>query len=214
MTVEYLCTNLFLLICCCNATRSTGRGFHQSLKPSCRESLPSAAATSERSAADVGWYQPPHQRFCSTQRDCGRGCVLSSHVPSADYGSAVISKQEMVFPKQLPSCWKSCRQNGYKPPSDCDWLCCLSAGLCTVDVHLNVQRNLEEMQTIKTNKKHIQNESLSLCRSLWTGLWRICVIIVSVPAAGITKWMQSSPCISSQSTHRWLVQRRRELSSV
>lgn len=40
MVVEYLCTNLFLLICCSNVTRSTGRAFHQSLEPSCRESLP------------------------------------------------------------------------------------------------------------------------------------------------------------------------------
>lgn len=40
MVVEYLCTNLFLLICCSHVTRSTGRAFHQSLEPSCRESLP------------------------------------------------------------------------------------------------------------------------------------------------------------------------------
>lgn len=40
MMVEYLCANLFLLICCSNVTRCTGRAFHQCLEPSCRESLP------------------------------------------------------------------------------------------------------------------------------------------------------------------------------
>lgn len=133
----------------------------------------SAARTSERSAADVGrWDLARCQRFCSTQRDC----ALSSRVPSADYGSAVMSKQEMVFPKLLPSCWKSCRQNGYNPPpSDCGGLCCLSAGLYTVDVHLYVQRNLEEMQTIQKKKNILKiNLLLSLSLSLNQSLKNLC----------------------------------------
>lgn len=65
-------------------------------------------------------------------------------------------------------------------------------------INLYVELGDEKMQTEKENPNKSPFPCLSL--SLNQSLKNQSVIIVRVPAAGITKWMQSSSCIFSQST--------------